>query len=346
MTPDQSTYRESGVDIDAMNRGLRGIRDHVRSTYNNCVLTDVGSFGGMFKLDTSGMSEPILVSSIDGVGTKVRVASALGIYNTIGADLVAHCVNDILVQGARPLFFLDYFATARLAPEILGEVVQGVADGCRRASCVLIGGETAEMPGVYEEGEYDLAGCIVGVVDRAQALPRGIIGAGDSVIGLASNGLHTNGYSLARHALFDIAGLMPASRPTELGGRTVGDALLDTHRCYAPSVLPLLGEYRVKAIAHITGGGLYDNIPRVLPPDCAVRLHRASWTVPPIFGLIQKAGSVSVTEMHRVFNMGIGLVLIASTTEAHGIIESLTASGETAMLIGEVCAGSPEVLIQ
>ena len=343
MSTEKTTYKDAGVDIDAMNAAVLLMKEHVRSTYTTGVLTDVGSFGGMFALDSTGMAEPVLVSSIDGVGTKVRVAIAMDRHDTIGADLVAHCVNDILVQGARPLFFLDYFATGKLRPEVAVQVVKGLADGCRAAGCALIGGETAEMPGVYAEGEYDLAGCIVGIVDRKRAITGSGIEPGDAVVGLASNGLHTNGYSLARHVLFDIAGLSPQSTPVQLAGRTIGDVLLDPHRCYAPAVLPLLERYRIKGMAHITGGGFYDNIPRILPADCSVTLDRRLWTVPPIFAYIQELGNVPDPEMYRTFNMGIGLVLITERQEALEIIAELSQAGETAALIGEVHRGVPEV---
>jgi len=326
-----------------MNSAVLRMREHVRTTFTPHVLTDVGSFGGMFGLDTSGMAEPILVSSIDGVGTKVRVAAAMNRHDTIGADLVAHCVNDILVQGARPLFFLDYFATSRLSPDVVVEVVKGLADGCRAAGCALIGGETAEMPGVYGEGEYDLAGCIVGLVDRPKVVDGRSIEPGDAVIGLASSGLHTNGFSLARHVLFENAGLSPQSTPPQLAGRSVGDVLLDPHRSYAPSVLPLLDRFPIKGIAHITGGGFYDNIPRILPSDCSVTLDRRLWTPPAIFAYIQELGNVPDAEMYRTFNMGIGLVLIVEREHSIEVMADLAQSGETASLIGEVHRGVHEV---
>lgn len=343
MSEGKTTYKDAGVDIDAMNAAVLLMKEHVRSTFTPAVLTDVGSFGGMFALDVSGMEEPVLVSSVDGVGTKVRVAIAMNRHDTIGGDLVAHCVNDILVQGARPLFFLDYFATGKLSPQIVVEVVKGLADGCRAAGCALLGGETAEMPGVYAEGEYDLAGCIVGIVDRKKAVTGKGIEPGDAVIGLASNGLHTNGYSLARHVLFDIAGLTPESTPVPLAGRSVGDVLLDPHRCYAPAILPLLDKFHIKGMAHITGGGFYDNIPRILPADCSVTIDRRLWAVPPIFTYIQELGNVPDPEMYRTFNMGIGMVLITERSQALEIMAELALVGETATLIGEVHRGVPEV---
>jgi phosphoribosylformylglycinamidine cyclo-ligase len=343
MTMGPTTYRDAGVDIDEMNAAVQRMREHVRSTFTPQVLTDIGSFGGMFKLDTGGYADPVLVSSIDGVGTKVRVAAAMGRHDTIGADLVAHCVNDILVQGARPLFFLDYFATGKLSQDIVVDVVKGLAEGCRAAGCALIGGETAEMPGVYADGEYDLAGCIVGMVDRARTIDGQSITPGDAVIGLASSGLHTNGFSLARHVLFDTAGLSPQSTPAQLAGRSVGDVLLDPHRSYAQAVLPLLDRFAVKGMAHITGGGFYDNIPRTLPADCSVTLDRRLWTPPPIFSYIQELGNVPDSEMYRTFNMGIGLVLIVDRGDAIEIMAELEQRGEAASLIGDVHRGVHEV---
>jgi len=341
--PDPITYRDAGVDIDEMNEAVLRMREHARSTFTPGVLTDLGSFGGMFALDWRAYEDPVLVSSIDGVGTKLKVAQAVGRHDTIGVDLVSHCVNDILVQGASPLFFLDYFATGRLEADVVVAVVRGLAEGCRQAGCALIGGETAEMPGVYPEDTYDLAGCIVGVVDRPRILDGRSIAPGDAVIGLASSGLHTNGYSLARRVLFDVAGLTVEDTPTALGGRTLGEVLLDPHRCYARSVLPLLEKHEVKGMAHITGGGFYDNIPRALPADCSVTVDRRLWPVPPIFTLIQQLGSVPDSEMFRAFNMGIGMVLFVAREHAVDVMAALTEAGEGAFMIGEVYRGVREV---
>ncbi len=344
-TGQPTTYRDAGVDIDAMNSAVLRMKEHVRSTFNPCVLTDVGAFGGMFAPDMRGMEDPVFVASIDGVGTKVKVASMAGKHDTVGADLVLHCVNDILVQGARPLFFLDYFATGKLDPEVCEQVVAGVAAGCRAAGCALLGGETAEMPGLYPEGEYDLAGTIVGIVDRAQVVDGHLIMPDDLVVGIASAGLHTNGYSLARHVLFEATGLGVDATPAALGGATLAEALLAPHRCYAPAVLPLLPSGVVKGIAHITGGGFYDNIPRILPAECSVTLERSQWAVPPIFGLIQDLGQVPDTEMFRTFNMGIGLVLVVERTAAEDVVARLNEAGEAAGVIGEVCRGGHDVNI-
>ena len=340
-----ATYAEAGVDIEAGNEAVRQMKTHLRSTFTANVLADVGTFGGMFALDAADLNnEPVLVSSIDGVGTKLKIAFALNKHDTIGRDLVSHCVNDILVQGARPLFFLDYFGTGKLAPNIAAEVVQGLADGCRTVGCVLIGGETAEMPGMYQTGEYDLAGCIVGMVSKNKIIDGSRVSVGDSLIGIASDGLHTNGYSLARHILFDRAELPIDQFMPELG-RTLGEELLAPHRCYAPAVLPLLSAFDIHAIAHITGGGFYDNIPRALPTDCQAVVDRRSWTPAPIFQLLQHLGEVPDSEMFRTFNMGIGLVLIVPAEQALFVVEQLSAFGENAAIIGSIIRGSHEVQI-
>lgn len=341
---DEITYRDAGVDIDAGIEAVQRMKEAVRTTYTDSVLTDVGSFGGMFRLD-GGMEEPVLVSSIDGVGTKVKIAAAVGRHDTIGRDLVNHCINDILVQGAKPLFFLDYFATASLDPIVASEVVGGAADACREAGCVLIGGETAEMPGVYMEGEYDLAGCIVGAVDRSKIIdgPRNVK-AGDLAVGLASSGLHTNGYSLARKVLLDVAGLQLDQYIPEIG-KVLGDELMAPHRCYAPAVLPILEEFEVHAMAHITGGGFYDNLPRVLPADCQITIERRSWVAPPVFQFIQDTGGIADFEMHRTFNMGIGLIIIVARHRAIEVVARLEELGECAWIIGEVHKGGREVAV-
>ena len=340
--PDQPiTYRDAGVDIDEMNSAVLRMKEHVRSTFTPGVLSDLGSFGGIFAPDLSSYRQPVLVSSIDGVGTKLKVAFLVGKHDSIGIDLVSHCVNDILVQGARPLFFLDYFATGKLSKDVVVEVVKGLAEGCRAVGCALLGGETAEMPGLYGEGEYDLAGCIVGIADRERIVDGSGITPKDAVIGLASSGLHTNGYSLARRVLFETLG--PHDRPAQLGGGTLGEELLTPHRCYANVVLPLLDELPIKGMAHLTGGGFYDNIPRVLPANCSVTVDRRTWPIPPIFTLIQEFGNVPDSEMFRTFNMGIGFVLIAHREQASSILQRLRDSGQDAWLIGEVHRGVPEV---
>lgn len=340
-----TTYEDAGVSIEAGNEAVHHMKAHLRSTFTDNVLADVGTFGALFALDASDLSgEPVLVSSIDGVGTKLKIAFAMNRHDTVGRDLVSHCVNDILVQGARPLFFLDYFGTGKLEPHVAAEVVKGLADGCRSVGCALVGGETAEMPGMYQNGEYDLAGCIVGLVQKHKIIDGSRVSAGDVLIGLASDGLHTNGYSLARHVLFDKAGLTVDQFIPDLG-KTLGEELLAPHRCYANAVLPLLDFFDIHAIAHLTGGGFYDNIPRALPADCQAVVERRTWTPAPIFSLIQNAGGVPDSEMFRTFNMGIGLVLVVPAEQAIYIVERLNAVGENAALIGSVNRGSHEVQV-
>ena len=337
-----SAYARAGVDIDAATDAVGRMKAHVKTTLTPGVLTDVGSFGGMFALSALGkLEDPVLVSSIDGVGTKLKIAFATGRHGTVGRDLVSHCVNDILVQGARPLFFLDYFGTGKLEPGVAAEVVAGLALGCREAGCALIGGETAEMPGLYGSGEYDLAGCIVGLVERTKIVNGANVRAGDAVLGLASDGLHTNGYSLARKALLEDAEMSLDAPVPELGGVTLADALLWPHRCYAPSMLPILSDTPnpIKAMAHITGGGFVDNIPRVLPPGVGVRVDRSAWDVPPLFRLIAEKGGVAEAETFRVFNMGIGFVLVTAPDAAEDVLARLRTSGETAYRLGEAVAG-------
>jgi phosphoribosylformylglycinamidine cyclo-ligase len=336
-------YKTAGVDIDAGNETVRRIRSLARSTFTPGVLSEIGSFGGLFALDREKYREPVLVSSADGVGTKLKVAFMTGRHDTVGADLVNHCVNDILVQGAEPLFFLDYLATGRLSPDVAEQVVSGVARGCRENGCALIGGETAEMPGFYADGEYDIAGFIVGVVEQSSVIDgRGML-PGDVLIGLASAGLHTNGYSLARRVLFDVAGWTPDTKVPSLG-TTVGEALLAPHRSYLSIVRPLIERHYVKGLAHITGGGMTENLPRILPDGCAAEIDRHAWTVPPIFGLLQERGGITQDEMFRAFNMGIGLVIACAARDAERVINSLARFGETsAARIGFVVAGDRAV---
>ena len=333
-------YRQSGVDIDAGNETVRRIRSLAKSTFTPGVLSDIGSFGGLFALDTSRMREPVLVSSADGVGTKLKVAFMVDRHDTIGADLVNHCVNDILVQGAAPLFFLDYLATGRLSPAVAEQVVSGVARGCRENGCALIGGETAEMPGFYADGEYDIAGFIVGVVDRHAVINGRSIVPGDVLIGLPSSGLHTNGYSLARRVLFEVGGFSPQDVPSELG-TSVGAALLATHRSYLAPIKPLLEAGLVKGMAHITGGGITENVPRVLPNGCDAIVALGAWTIPPIFSLLQKLGEIDASEMYRAFNMGIGMVVICGGADADRALGLLKMAPETsAVVIGAIEPGS------
>jgi phosphoribosylformylglycinamidine cyclo-ligase len=318
-------YRQSGVDIDTGNEVVRRIKALARGTYTPGVLSGVGSFGGLFALG-AGLADPVLVASADGVGTKLKVAFRAGVHDTIGEDLVNHCVNDVLVQGARPLFFLDYLATGRLAPDVAEQIVTGVARGCAANGCALLGGETAEMPGFYADGEYDVAGFIVGVVERSKIVDGRSIVAGDALIALPSSGLHTNGYSLARHIVFDVLELSVEARIDELG-ETVGAALLRTHRSYLTPVAPLLDRGVLKGMAHITGGGITENLPRTLPEGRSYSLDRQSWTIPPIFAWLAKAGGIEEAEMFRAFNMGVGLVLVVSPADADATLASLRSAG-------------------
>lgn len=332
-------YRSSGVDIDAGHEVVRRIRALARATATPGVLSDIGSFGGLFSLAPGDPAAPILVASADGVGTKLKVAFATRRHDTVGEDLVNHCVNDILVQGARPLFFLDYLAAGRLDPDVAVAVVEGIARACRANGCALLGGETAEMPGFYADGEYDLAGFIVGSVDPGRVIDGRHITPGDVLVGLPSSGLHTNGYSLARRILFEELRLSVESHVEALGG-TVGDALLATHRSYLSLVAPLLDEGRVKGMAHITGGGLTDNVPRTLPPGCQAVIDRRAWEVPAIFRFLQEAGHVATDEAYRTFNMGIGFVLVVAPDDAGPVVDRLRASGEPgAGPIGRVAPG-------
>ncbi|HSL20756.1 MAG TPA: phosphoribosylformylglycinamidine cyclo-ligase [Vicinamibacterales bacterium] len=335
-------YKHSGVDIEAGNEVVRRIRQMARATFTPRVLSDIGSFGGLFSMDVTRHREPVLVASTDGVGTKLKIAFMTGRHDTVGTDLVNHCVNDILVQGAEPLFFLDYLATGSLEPPVAEQIVSGIARGCRENGCALLGGETAEMPGFYAAGEYDLAGFIVGVVDRAKVVDGRALAAGDVLVGLPSSGLHTNGYSLARRIVFDTLQLDASANVAEIGGR-VGDVLLAPHRSYLAIVRPLLGSGVVKAMAHITGGGITDNLPRVLPEGLAARIDTRAWEVPPVFRWLQRAGRVPDAEMRRTFNMGIGLILVAAARDADGVLAALRTAGEDARLIGELVPGVKEV---
>jgi phosphoribosylformylglycinamidine cyclo-ligase len=334
-------YRQSGVDIEAGNEVVRRIRRMARATFTPQVLSDIGSFGGLFGLDVTRYRQPVLVASADGVGTKLKVTFMTGRHDTIGADLVNHCVNDILVQGAEPLFFLDYLATGALAPDIAEQIVSGVARGCRENGCALLGGETAEMPGFYAAGEYDIAGFIVGAVDRERVIDGSRVCVGDVLVGLPSSGLHTNGYSLARRIVFDALGLSVAAHVDELGG-SVGDALLAPHRSYLPVIRPLLPSGAIKAMAHITGGGITDNLPRVLRDGTRALIDTRTWTVPPIFQWLQRSGRVSVDEMRRTFNMGVGIVLIVAQADASAVLARL---GE-GWILGEIVTGERGVVYE
>jgi phosphoribosylformylglycinamidine cyclo-ligase len=332
-------YRHAGVDVDAGNEVVRRIRGLARGTFTPGVLSDLGSFGGLFQLSRSGLQDPVLVASADGVGTKLRVAFLTRIHDTIGVDLVNHCVNDILVQGAEPLFFFDYLATGRLEPDVAFKIVEGLARGCRENGCALLGGETAEMPGFYAEGEYDVAGFIVGAVERRGVIDGSRITPGDVLIGLASSGLHTNGYSLARQIVFERLGLRVEDRVPELG-TTIGDALLVPHRSYLSVIRPLLRGGAIKAMAHITGGGITENLPRVLPAGTTAVVDRGSWTVPPLFAWLQRSGDVPVDDMYRTFNMGIGLIVVVAEADADAVLPALREAGESVRIIGRIESSS------
>ncbi|MFZ5595405.1 MAG: phosphoribosylformylglycinamidine cyclo-ligase [Bacillota bacterium] len=334
------TYASAGVDIDAGNRAVELMKASVRSTFRPGVLTDIGGFGGLFALDSKRFREPVLVSGTDGVGTKLRVAMMMDRHDTIGIDVVAMCANDIIVQGAEPLFFLDYLAVGRLVPEKVASIVAGVAEGCKRAGCALIGGETAEMPGFYGEDEYDIAGFVVGVVERSRIIDGSSICPGDVLVGIKSSGIHSNGFSLARKALFEVAGYSVESRVEELG-RTVGEELLEPTCIYARQVLPLLGRYEIKGMAHITGGGLTENIPRILPDGTAALIDTGSWEVPPVFRLIQRIGNIEEKEMLKTFNMGIGLVIVVRPDQAGALSGEIRNLGAESLIVGEIIS-SPD----
>ncbi len=331
-------YREAGVDLDAAARAKVRLKDLAAATCDVNTLSSVGSFGGLYALPP-GLANPVLVSSTDGVGTKLKVAIQVERHNTVGRDLVNHCVNDILVQGARPLFFLDYLAVGDMDERIVSDVVSGVAAGCRENECVLLGGETAQMPEFYRPGEYDLAGFVVGVVERDRLLDGRAVRAGDRLIALGSTGLHTNGYTLARRIVFDRAGLA-AEDPFPGSGRSVADELLAPHRSYLKPLAPLLDEGRVLALAHITGGGIPGNLPRVLPDGVGAVVERSSWEPPPVFAWLQEAGRVEQAEMDRVFNMGVGMIVVVTVAEADTVLRALRAGGEAAWNLGRVEVGA------
>jgi phosphoribosylformylglycinamidine cyclo-ligase len=348
----QKAYAAAGVDIDLGNRVKGTLPKLLASTHRREVLGKVGGFGGLFALDLKRHRRPVLVSSVDGVGTKLKIAFAMDRHDTIGQDLVNHCVNDIAVLGAEPLFFLDYLGTGKLEPHVFGEIIKGFAKACAENGCALIGGETAQMPGFYQPGEYDVSGTIVGVVDRDAMLDgRKTVRPGDVVIGLASSGLHTNGYSLARKILFERLKWKPTSRVAELGsGRTLGDELLEVHVSYGNLVQALIRRFNrpsashphpaVRAFAHITGGGFVDNVPRVLPPKLEVLIRKGSWEMLPLFRLLEARGGVDEAELYQVFNMGIGMVAIVAADTADAILRFLRSKGQKAWLIGEVRPGS------
>lgn len=342
MNADKLNYKDAGVDIEAGELMVSLIAPLVKKTRRPEVLGDVEGFAGLFRLEVSKYKKPVLVSGTDGVGTKLKVAQMVGVHNTVGIDLVAMCVNDILVHGAEPLFFLDYIATGKLVPEKIADIVSGIAAGCSLAGCALIGGETAEMPGFYEPDEYDLAGFAVGVVEEDKLIAGRDLKAGDVIIGLASSGLHSNGYSLARKVFFEKAKLAPESYIEELG-KTLAEELLIPTRIYVPSVLSLLRELKVKAAAHITGGGIPGNVARVIPQGLTACIDTGMWQVPAVFNLLATLGGVEKREMFRTFNMGIGFVLVVDSSECDKAVEGLKRKGEKAYLIGEMVKGKERV---
>lgn len=337
------TYEDAGVSIDTKEAALGDVTSILRSTYRPEVLSDMGQFGGLFALDKSKYSDPVLVSSNDSVGTKLKVAFMTGKHNTVGFDIVAHCGNDIVVLGAEPIFFLDYIGTSKVSRPVMMQLMEGLAKGCKEVGCALIGGETAELPSFYKPGEYDLVGTIVGVVERQKIITGEHIRPGDRLLGLASVGLHTNGFSLARKIMFEVCGYGVDDFVQELGAR-VGDELLKPHKSYVKPVLQSMerfnaASFTIKGLAHITGGGLMDNIPRILPENCSAVIHKGTWNIPPVFSFLQEKGNVAENEMYRVFNMGIGMVAVVSADHVDHVTDYLKALGEIVYSIGEIAQG-------
>lgn len=338
------TYRDAGVDIEEGYRAVEKMKQHVKSTFNANVLTDIGSFGGLFQLPMQGLQEPVLVSGTDGVGTKLKIAFMADVHDTVGQDLVAMCVNDVLCQGATPLFFLDYLATGRLDADKAADLVKGIADGCRLAGCALIGGETAEMPGFYADGEYDMAGFTVGVVDKKRIIDGSRIQAGDVILGLPSSGIHSNGYSLVRKLIFEVAGLTMADALGDTG-KTVQEALLTPTAIYVKPVLKAIATGAIKGAAHITGGGFIENIPRTLPKGLSAKIDRQSWEIPELFKFLQRTGNLEDTDMFNTFNMGIGFVLVVAPEDAEAVKAALLSEGLSSVNLGEIVADDRGVIL-
>jgi phosphoribosylformylglycinamidine cyclo-ligase len=344
------TYKSSGVDILAADRAKERIKKLAKSTFTPGVLKEIGSFGGFFSLKRNEYKDPVLVSSVDSVGTKLKVAFMMGKHDTVGEDIVNHCVNDILVHGAKPLFFLDYIGTGMLSPDVIEQIVKGLSRACRKVGCSLIGGETAELPGFYNKDEYDLVGFVLGVVERKKIIDGSKIAPGDQVIGLKSSGLHTNGYSLARKVIFERGGFKVNDYVKELK-TTIGKELLKPHKCYAPLIFELLKRSPtcsersepIKGMAHITGGGIEGNLKRILPKNCDAKIYVDSWKTAPVFDFIQKLGNIEIQEMYKVFNMGIGIILVVSKKELTRILQHLSNIQETAFHIGEISSGMGKV---
>jgi phosphoribosylformylglycinamidine cyclo-ligase len=340
----RSAYAAAGVDIDAQEKGLARVKKLAKSTFTPGVLSEIGGFGGLFRPEFAGMTEPVLVASADGVGTKLVVAKMAGDYSSVGRDLVNHCVNDILVQGAEPLFFMDYLGAGVLEPEKMVELVSGVADGCRENGCALLGGETAEMPGFYQPGDYELVGFIVGLVDHPKVLDGSKVRAGDVLVGLPSSGLHTNGYSLARKIIFEQAGLGIADNAPWERKTTVGRSLLAPHLSYLKAIRPLLGNAALHGMAHITGGGITDNLPRILPGDTHALVRMGSWPVPELYHFLQEKGGVEMEEMLRVFNVGVGMILAVDPAGLAEVLGLLRSVGQKSWLIGTLQKGGAGVV--
>ncbi len=331
----QIDYRDSGVDIEEGEKAVALMKENVRKTFTKEVLSDLGHFGGLFQADFPDTENPVLVASTDGVGTKLKVASMTGKFNTVGQDLVNHCVNDILVQGARPLFFMDYIACGKLEASVIASIVSGLAVACRENGCALLGGETAEMPGFYSDGDYDVAGTIIGLVDKNMIIDGSTIRPDMIIIGLPSNGLHTNGYSLARKALFEIAEMSPEDKPPLLKGATLGESLLAVHKSYLNVIKPLLEKRLIQGIAHITGGGIPGNLSRILPEGCGALIDD-TWEMPGIFNIIQECGNIDRAEMRKAFNMGAGMLIVVEKTDSDRILEILRKSGELPFMAGVI----------
>ena len=332
------TYKDAGVDTKEGERAVSLMKEHVKKTFDENVLTGLGSFGGMYNLDVAGMKEPVLISGTDGVGTKLKLAFMMDKHDTVGIDCVAMCVNDVLCQGAKPLFFLDYIATGKVTAEKIADIVKGIAEGCRQGKSALIGGETAEMPGFYADGEYDMAGFSVGIVDKQKIITGADIKEGDAIIGIASSGVHSNGYSLVRKVIFEIAGHKTDDYVEELG-ETVGEALLRPTKIYAGVCDAVYGKFKVNGTVHITGGGFYENIPRVLPDGIGAKINTGSWEVPPIIPYIKKCGDLDREVMLNTFNMGVGMMMFVDKNDAEAVVETIKAAGEKAWIIGEAVKG-------
>ena len=335
MSEEKLTYKDAGVDTHEGQRAVSLMKEHVKGTFNDSVLTGLGSFGSLVALDVKDMSEPVLVSGTDGVGTKLKIAFLMDKHDTVGIDCVAMCVNDVLCQGAKPLFFLDYIATGNVKAEKIADIVKGIAEGCKQGRSALVGGETAEMPDFYSEGEYDLAGFSVGIVDKSRIITGAKVAVGQKVVGIPSSGIHSNGYSLVRKVFFDKMNMSVNDYVEELG-ETLGEALLRPTRIYADACEAVLPNFDVKGIVHITGGGFYENIPRILPEGTAVSINVGAWDVPPIFPYMKKCGNIDREEMFSTYNMGVGMMMVVDAEDADAVVEALKGAGENASVIGEI----------